>query len=179
MKEGMGLSSEGVDPRPGVVRYREEFRDAFERLNREWIETYFVLEPADREILGDPRRTILDPGGQVFFVLDRGEVQGTCAVLRHSADECEIAKMAVAPAARGRGYGDLLMEASLAFAREINSRRVVIVSNTELSPAIRLYRKHGFMQVPLASDGRYRRANIRLELDLSATARASLPAAAG
>ena len=179
MKEGMGLSSEGVDPRPGVVQYREEFRDAFERLNREWIETCFVLEPADREILGDPRRTILDPGGQVFFVLDRGEVQGTCAVLRHSAGECEIAKMAVAPAARGRGYGDLLMEASLAFAREIDSRRVVIVSNTELSPAIRLYRKHGFVQVPLAGDGRYRRANIRLELDLSATARASLPAAAG
>lgn len=175
MKEGIGLSGEGVDPRPVVVRYREEFRSEFERLNREWIETYFVLEAADREILGDPRRKILDPGGQVFFVLDRGEVQGTCAVLRHGADECEIAKMAVAPSARGRGYGDLLMEASLAFAREIDSRRVVIVSNTILSPAIRLYQKHGFVEVPLASDGRYRRANIRLELELSPSARASIP----
>ena len=171
----MGLTSEGVDPRPVVVRYREELRDAFERLNREWIETYFVLEAADREILGDPQGNIIDPGGQVFFVLDRGEVQGTCAVLRYSAEECEIAKMAVAPAARGRGYGDLLMEASLAFAREIDSRRVVIVSNTVLSPAIRLYQKHGFVQVPLASDGRYRRANIRLELELGATGPVSLP----
>jgi len=175
MKEGISVRSEGVDPRPVVVRYREEFRGAFEQLNREWIETYFVLEPADREVLGDPRRKILDPGGQVFFVLERGEVQGTCAVLRQSAQECEIAKMAVAPAARGRGYGDLLMEASLAFAREIDSHRVVIVSNTLLKPAIRLYQKHGFVQVPLASDGRYRRANIRLELELSPTARASLP----
>ena len=180
MNEGMGLSGEGIDPRPVVVRYREEFRSAFERLNRDWIETYFVLEAADREILGDPRRTILDPGGQVFFVLEGGEVQGTCAVLRHSVDECEIAKMAVAPAARGRGYGDRLMEASLAFAREIDSRRVVIVSNTVLSPAIRLYRKHGFVEVPLASDGRYRRANIRLELELAPMARAaSIPSAAG
>src|SRR3989337_1059530 len=110
MKEGIRFTSESVDPGPVVVRYREEFQSAFERLNREWIETSFVLEP----------------GGQIFFVLERGEVQGTCAVLRHSAQECEIAKMAVAPAARGRGYGDLLMEASLAFAREINSRRVVI-----------------------------------------------------
>jgi ribosomal protein S18 acetylase RimI-like enzyme len=175
MKEGIRPTSEGVDPGPLVVRYREEFQNAFEQLNREWIESYFVLEPADHEILGDPRRTILDPGGQVFFVLDRGEVQGTCAVLRHSDDECEIAKMAVAPASRGRGYGDLLMEACLAFAREIDSRRVVIVSNTVLSPAIRLYQKHGFVQVPLAGDGRYRRANIRLELELSPTARASLP----
>lgn len=150
-----------------MLRYREEFRSAFERLNREWIETYFVLEPADREILGDPRRKILDPGGQVFCVLERGEVLGTCAVLRHSADECEIAKMAVAPAARGRGYGDLLMEASLAYAREIHASRVIIVSNTVLSAAIQLYRKHGFVEVPLARDGRYRRANIRLELELS------------
>jgi ribosomal protein S18 acetylase RimI-like enzyme len=180
MKESIVVRGEGVDSRkPEVLRYREEFRSAFERLNREWIEAYFVLEPADREILGDPRRKILEPGGQVFFVLEGGEVRGTCAVLRHSADECEIAKMAVAPAAQGRGYGDLLMEASLAFAREIHSRLVVIVSNTVLGPAIRLYRKHGFVEVPLASDGRYRRANIRLELELSPTPGASTPGAAG
>ncbi|HEY8197073.1 MAG TPA: GNAT family N-acetyltransferase [Gemmatimonadales bacterium] len=180
MRKAIGLSGEGVDPpKPEVLRYREEFRSAFERLNREWIEAYFVLEPADREVLGDPRRKILDTGGQVFFVLESGEVQGTCAVLRHGAEECEIAKMAVAPAAQGRGYGDLLMEASLAFAREIHARRVVIVSNTVLGPAIRLYRKHGFVEVPLGSDGRYRRANIRLELELDPTPGASTPGAAG
>lgn len=180
MKERIGPTGKSVGAaEPRVVRYREEFRTAFERLNREWIESYFVLEPADREVLGDPRREILGPGGQVFFVLEGDEVLGTCAVLQHSADECEIAKMAVAPAARGRGYGDLLMEASLAFAREIHSRRVVIVSNTLLSPAIRLYRKHGFVEVPLASDGRYRRANIRLELELGPTPGASSPGPAG
>jgi ribosomal protein S18 acetylase RimI-like enzyme len=146
-----------------VVPYREEFRSAFEQLNREWIETYFVLEPADREVLGDPRGTILDAGGQVFFVLDQGRVLGTCAVLRHNAEDYEIAKMAVAPAARGRGFGDLLMEASVAFAEQAGARRVVIVSNTILGPAIRLYLKHGFVEVPMAADGRYRRANIRLE----------------
>jgi ribosomal protein S18 acetylase RimI-like enzyme len=175
MKEGMKVTSEDVHSRPVLVRYREEFREAFDRLNREWIETYFVLETADRELLGDPQGKILDQGGQIFFVLDRGEVQGTCAVLRHTPDECEIAKMAVAPAARGRGYGDLLMDACLTFAREIHSQRIVIVSNTVLAPAIRLYQKHGFVEVPLASDGRYRRANIRLELELGSTAPAALP----
>lgn len=166
MKEAIGITSEGAGEGAVVVPYREEFRAAFERLNRQWIETYFVVEPADREILGDPRGKILDRGGQVFFVLERDEVQGTCAVLRHSEDECEIAKMAVEPAARGRGFGDLLMEACVGFARQIGSRRVAIISNTVLEPAIRLYRKHGFVQVPLATDPRYRRANIRLELEL-------------
>ncbi len=149
-----------------VVLYREEFRAAFEALNREWIETYFTLEPADREILGDPGSRIIDTGGQVFFVLEHGEILGTCALLRHSPEEYEIAKMAVAPAARGRGFGDLLMQACIAYARQHAAQRVVIVSNTVLEPAIRLYRKHGFVQVPLARDVRYERANIRLELEL-------------
>jgi putative acetyltransferase len=159
-----------------VIPYREELRPAFEQLNRDWIETYFVLEDEDREVLADPRGKILAPGGQVFFVLEDGEVRGTCAVLRHSGEEYEIAKMAVAPAARGRGFGDLLMKAAVAFAREAGARRVVIVSNTVLEPAIRLYQKHGFVRVPLDADERYRRANIRLERELRAKAPASHPA---
>jgi ribosomal protein S18 acetylase RimI-like enzyme len=153
-------------PGPRVVPYREDLRAAFEQLNRDWIETYFVLEDADRAVFADPAGAILDPGGQIFFVVEGDTVLGTCAVLCHSPTECEIAKMAVAPAARGRGLGDLLMEAAIGFAREIGARRVAIVSNTVLAPALRLYRKHGFVEVPLQSDGRYQRANIRLEREL-------------
>jgi len=160
-----------------VVSYREEFRDAFERLNRDWIETYFVLEDADRQVLGNPEAAILEPGGQVFFVLEDDRVQGTCAVLRHDGETFEIAKMAVAPAARGRGYGDLLLETAVRFAAEAGAQRVVIVSNTVLEPAIQLYQKDGFVQVPLTRDGRYRRANIRLERRLESRAPAALPAA--
>jgi GNAT superfamily N-acetyltransferase len=161
-----------------VVPYRKEFRAAFERLNREWIETFFVLEPADHEIFSDPEANILASGGDIFFVLEGSQVQGTCAVLRHGPEDCEIAKMAVAREARGRGYGDLLMEAAIRFARNVGASRIIIVSNTVLEPAIRLYEKHGFARVPLSSDGRYRRANIRLELNLRTTApSAETPAA--
>jgi GNAT superfamily N-acetyltransferase len=100
-----------------VVAYHPRFREAFGRLNRDWIEAYFTLEPADLETFQDPESRIIAPGGQIFFVLDGGDALGTCAVLRHSADLHEIAKMAVAPAARGRGYGDLLMDASITFSR--------------------------------------------------------------
>jgi putative acetyltransferase len=168
MKRTIGDVPSVDDPDVKVVRYREEFRSAFEQLNREWIETHFALENPDREIFRDPVARIVNPGGEVFFVLERGTVQGTCAVIRHNPVECEIAKMAVAPAARGRGFGDLLMETALGFARATGAGRVIIVSNTVLEPAIRLYQKHGFTRVPLVDDGRYRRANIRLELELSA-----------
>jgi putative acetyltransferase len=128
-----------VAPEVSVVSYREEFRAAFEQLNRDWIETYFVLEAPDQEVFSDPQATILARGGQIFFVLESDQVQGTCAVLHHGSDEYEIAKMAVAPAARGRGFGDLLMEAAIGFATEAGAHRLIILSNTVLEPAIRLY----------------------------------------
>jgi putative acetyltransferase len=150
-----------------VVTYQERWRAAFERLNREWIETWFTLEDADRETFADPAGKIVAPGGQIFFVVDGDEVLGTCAVMPHSAEVHEIAKMAVAPEARGRGYGNLLMDACIAFSRAAGVREIVIVSNTRLQPAIRLYEKHGFVRVPFENDGRYVRADIKLVRKIS------------
>jgi putative acetyltransferase len=149
-----------------IVGWRPELRADFERLNREWIEQYFVLEPEDLKVFGDPAGQIVAPGGQVFFLLDEDGVQGTCAVIRHDAETFELAKMAVAPAARGRGYGDRLVEAAIAFARGTGARRLMLVSNTRLAPALTLYRKHGFRDVPLDPANGYSRADIQLELQL-------------
>jgi putative acetyltransferase len=151
-----------------IETYRDEYRADFERLNRDWIETFFALEDADREIFRDPDTAVIASGGQIFFVVDEDGVQGTCAVVPHQPGIFEIAKMAVSAGARGRGYGDLLMEASVEFARQAGARRVVIVSNTVLAPAIQLYQKHGFVRVPLDQHERFARANIRLERELQA-----------
>jgi ribosomal protein S18 acetylase RimI-like enzyme len=60
------------------------------------------------------------------------------------------------------------MDACVAFSREAGVREIVIVSNTRLQPAIRLYQKHGFVRVPFEDDGRYARADIKLVRKLSA-----------
>ena len=149
-----------------IVTWRPEFRADFERLNREWIERYFVVEEEDRKVFQDPEGRIVAPGGQVFFLLDEHGVRGTCAVIRHDAETLELAKMAVSPDARGRGYGDRLVEAAIAFARGSDARRLMLVSNSRLSPALTLYRKHGFRDVPLDPAHGYSRADIQLELPL-------------
>ncbi len=149
-----------------VVTYREEYRGDFERLNRAWIEQYFVLEETDREVFRDPAAAIIHPGGQIFFVREQDVVLGTCAVIPHEPGVYEIAKMAVSPEARGKGYGDLLMNACVEFSRRAGASKIVIVSNTVLATAIRLYEKHGFVRVPLDEHERFERANIRLERGL-------------
>ena len=53
-----------------LVTWRPDLRAAFERLNREWIERWFAVEDADREMFADPEAQIVEPGGQIFFVVD-------------------------------------------------------------------------------------------------------------
>ena len=149
-----------------LVTWRPELREHFERLNREWIEQYFAVEEEDRKVFDDPEGRIVASGGQVFFLLDDEGVRGTVAVIRHDAETLELAKMAVSPAARGRGYGDRLVEAAIDFARQSGARTLMLVSNSRLGPALALYRKHGFRDVPLDPANGYSRADIQLELPL-------------
>lgn len=149
-----------------VVTWRPEYRQDFERLNREWIEAHFVVESGDVAVFRDPGTAIVAPGGQIFFLVENGQVHGTCALIPHAPGVLELAKMAVSGDARGRGYGDLLMRAAIEYARRSGTRKLMLVSNSILVPAIRLYRKHGFREVPLEPGVEYARADIQLELDL-------------
>jgi putative acetyltransferase len=109
---------------------------------------------------------IVKGGGQLFFVLEEGRVAGTCAALRCGEGVYEIAKMAVSEESRGRGYGDLLMQASLEWIANQSAREVVILSNTVLKPAIGLYRKFGFEVERLGPHPDYVRCNIEMRLKL-------------
>lgn len=150
-----------------IVRWRNDLAPAFEALNREWIERWFTVEEGDRAAFADPRGTIIEPGGEIFFVLDdAGEPLGTCALIRHDESTLELAKMAVSPRARGRGYGDLLMHAAIDFARGSGAEVLMLVTNSALAPALGLYEKHGFRRVPLGDGLGYTRADVQMELSL-------------
>ena len=99
-----------------------------------------------------------------------GDVVGTCAVIRHSDRLYELAKMAVSPQAQGRGCGGLLVEAAIAFARQAGAEVLMLVSNSRLEPALRLYAKHGFRQVPVQGTHGYARVDVQMERDLRTAA---------
>jgi putative acetyltransferase len=149
-----------------VIPFRDELARSFEALNREWIERYFTVEEADLVAFRDPSGMIVEPGGQIFFVVAGDEALGTCAVVRHEGGVYELAKMAVSPRAQGLGYGDLLVLAVIAFAREAGALKLMLLSNSRLRPALRLYEKHGFRHVPVAEGHHYSRVDVQMELDL-------------
>ena len=149
-----------------IVGYSEEFQSEFARLNRAWIEQYFTLEPHDLEQLEHPETHVLSVGGTIF-VARRGEsVVGVCAVIPTGPGTFELAKMAVDPAAQGRGIGRKLGEAAIAWAVRRGAAKIWLESNRRLETALRLYRRLGFEEVPMGETP-YARADIRMEMDLT------------
>ena len=149
-----------------IVAYQRELAPAFQRLNLAWIERLFVVEDADRKVLGDPERAIIAPGGQVLFALDAGEAIGTVAMIRYSAERYELAKMAVAPSHQQRGIGEMLGAAAIAFARDAGAETVFLLTNSSLAGAIRLYERLGFRHGVDPDPPEYARADVYMELPI-------------
>jgi ribosomal protein S18 acetylase RimI-like enzyme len=145
-----------------IIEYRDEHQPWFEKLNREWIEKYFAMEPPDYEILQNPSEKILKHGGSIFMAIFDGSVAGTVALKSHSGGIFELTKMAVNAKYQGKKIGRALAEAVIARARDSGAEKIILYSNTMLEPAIALYKSLGFREVPV--DGPYKRSNIKMEL---------------
>lgn len=149
-----------------ILPYQPAHQAAFRALNHEWITAYFALEEPDNRMLNDPQGYILDQGGYIFMARYRGELVGTCALPREPDGNFELAKMAVSPKAQGLGIGFRLGEVALAQAWAAGARHVELLSNRKLAPALSLYQKLGFVEVPLAPS-EYQRADIKMVISLS------------
>lgn len=148
-----------------IIPYRPEHAFSFERLNKAWIEKYFVLEDLDRWVLENPQEAILARGGAILMAAYDGAIAGTVALLKATDEEYEFSKMAVDEAYQRRGIAEALSYAAFEKARELGAKRVTLYSQTSLEPAINLYRKLGFVEVPMNSQ-LYKRANIKMEITL-------------
>ncbi|GEQ86105.1 hypothetical protein ULMS_16130 [Patiriisocius marinistellae] len=148
-----------------IVPFNSKYSTTFYDLNIEWLETYFYVEPYDREVLSNPEKHIIEPGGHIFFAIDNEteEILGTVALLKRGNDIFELTKMAVQPAARGKKVGHQLMQHCLDFARHNNFKGLYFYSNTILENAIHIYRKFGFLEVSIPDNNPYERSNIKME----------------
>lgn len=149
-----------------IVPFSEEYAPDFARINYEWLDIYFHIEPYDYQVLDDPKQHIVDPGGEVFFALRDGMVVGTAALILRDPDTYELSKMGVVPMYKGQGIGQQLMRHALDYAREVGKKRVYLDSNRRLAPAIQLYHKMGFREIPVDANTPYERCDIRMEMEL-------------
>ncbi|MDQ3229572.1 MAG: GNAT family N-acetyltransferase [Pseudomonadota bacterium] len=145
-----------------ISGYAPQWRTEFARLNLEWLEAHFVVEPIDRIVLLDPETHILEPGGRILFAIRGNDlVVGTVALKREREDVYELTKMAVDTACRGHGIGRQLMLASLTAFQQLGGHELFLESSSKLAPALRLYESVGFEHRPAPRPGsHYQRADI-------------------
>ncbi|MDR5589826.1 GNAT family N-acetyltransferase [Christiangramia sp. SM2212] len=150
-----------------IVSWKPEYSEEFRKMNIYWLEEFFWVEPHDEDVLGDPNKYIIDPGGTIFFALEENNVIGCVALMKIKEDIFELTKMAVKPEYRGKKIGHQLMQHSIEFATDQNWDSLIIYSNRKLENAIHLYRKYGFKEIPIAKDNPYSRGDIKMQLKLS------------
>lgn len=150
-----------------IIPFDPKYRQQFKEMNLEWLEHFFHVEPHDEEVLGNPEKYIIEPGGNIFFVKDNEKILGTVALMKMEDGIFELTKMAVSPEARGKNIGQKLMKFALDYAREQGWKKLIIYSNRKLENAIHIYRKFGFEEIPIEKNGPYSRGDIKMELLLS------------
>lgn len=158
-----------------ISSYTPRYASDFKALNIEWLETFFYVEPYDNEVLSNPETYIISKGGHIFFAILEENVVGTVALMpTKTPNVYELTKMAVNPSIRGKGIGQKLMAHCIAFAKSLPTEgtaekapKLMLYSNTLLENAIYIYKKWGFVEVPLEKDVHYDRANIKMELLLN------------
>jgi GNAT superfamily N-acetyltransferase len=148
-----------------MLDYNSFYQPWFEKLNRHWIEKYFWMEPIDVAVLQDPESHIIQKGGAILMASVDEEIAGTVALKYVERGVYEFTKMAVDERFRGQKVGLALAEAAIEKARTLGAKKIILYSSTKLVPAISLYRKLGFVEIPV--DGPYKRSDIKMQLTLT------------
>lgn len=147
-----------------IVEYSEKYRRDFIRLNTEWIEKYFVMEEADEKELSHIGEHIAK-GGMAFAAVEGDEVMAVCMISPTDGDKTvwEVHKLAADERYKGRGAGSAVLNSCVEFALKNGAKKLTLITNHILAPAIHLYKKAGFTEVPLSDDRGYARADVQME----------------
>ena len=127
-----------------IISYSPEYQPQFYALNAAWIGQHYTLEEEDKRFLSDPVKYLINNGGMVFFLLEDGQVAGTCGLLKMDNKTYELVRMTVDTRYRGKGYGKALINHAIGWAKARGALQVILETGSVLKTAIALYEKLGF-----------------------------------
>lgn len=129
-----------------TIPYDPVHKADFIRLNTAWIEKYFDhLEAPDYDLF-DNLEDYLSRGTMIYFAIEDGKTAATCMVMPLGDDVWEIGKLAADEALACRGGGSAVFHACKEHALRQGARKLILITNHILLPAIHIYEKEGFVK---------------------------------
>ena len=115
------------------------------------FKAYLDLQNYDDELLHLEHK-YGPPGGRLYLAREDGEALGCIGLRRIDDENCELKRLYVRPAFRGRGLSLLLMDRILTDAREIGYKTMLLDTLPFLQTALELYKRCGFVEIERYND---------------------------
>lgn len=145
-----------------IITYDSKYKDKFIEYNSDWIiDNFGCLEKEDEETFENIEEDIKN-GAMIYFSVEEDEVLAACMTKPMQNDTWEICKLTSNKHRDHKGCGSAVFEAAMNWAVEHGAKRLFILSNSRLKPAIHIYEKFGFKEIKLDDYG-YVRGDIAFE----------------
>lgn len=146
-----------------IIEYDPKFKDDFIKFNTDWIvDNFGFLEDEDTETFSHIEEDLAN-GAMIYFAVDDGIALASCmAKPMREKDTWEICKLASNKERTHKGCGSAVFKAAMEWAINHGAKRLFLLSNSKLKPAIHIYEKFGFREIKL-DDYEYVRGDIAFE----------------
>ena len=128
------------------------------------FQAYLDIQNYDEELLHLPTK-YGRPAGRLYLAYLDGVLAGCIGLRRIDEENCEMKRLYVRPAFRGKGIAGKLVAQIISEAREIGYRRMLLDTLPFLQSALKLYRKVGFYEIGCYNDSPME-TSIYMALDL-------------
>jgi GNAT superfamily N-acetyltransferase len=157
-----------VTDKLSMVSWHPKYKKHFKEIGVAWLQEFFSVEENDLIQLDTPEENIIKPGGEIFTLFNKeGIAVGVAAMIHHGA-AAELGKMGVKKEFNGKGYSHPLMYEAITWAKNStqNYDRVDLYTAEKLIPAVTLYKKYGFVVVPVGGYTKFSRVDLAMSLKL-------------
>jgi putative acetyltransferase len=117
-----------------------------------WLGMSLCFQGFEEELANLPGK-YEPPGGRLYVAYDQDEAIGCIALREIGPGVCEMKRLFLRDAARGKGVGVRLIEQVIADAREIGYEKMRLDTYPpKMGKAVSLYEAHGFYEIPAYYD---------------------------
>lgn len=145
-----------------IIEYDARYKEDFIRFNKAWIiDNFGFLEKEDLETFEKIEEELAE-GAMIYFAVEDGNALATCMTKPMDGGTWEICKLASNKETAHAGCGSAVFGAAMDWAESHGAKRLFIISNSKLKPALHIYDKFGFKEIKL-DDYEYERGDIAFE----------------